>query len=1146
MGLAIAEAACTSNRVLLVALEDQHRLEMLETEIRYFLGPSGSEMVHHFPGWECLPYDNFSPYQDIISKRLRLLSRLPDMQSAVVLIHCADLMQRLPPTDYILSHTFSLHRNQKVDLQRLQSRLVQSNYVSVTQVMSPGEFAVRGGLIDIFPMGSDIPFRLDLFDQDIESIRLFDPETQRSREKINAIELLPAREFPVTEEGVQQFRSSFRKRFEGDPSQQRMYREISMGIVPPGSEFFFPLFFDSTSTIFDYLYEKTIFVQTAEQSNFLLTQWAEIKDRHTSARADATRKTLDPEELYLHPDEVHEAIQGYSRIRTLGDHPVQATWQAAVQPSPYYPVNPRKEAPYQSLVTHLKETGNRVLMIAGSPGRREALDGVLMHNGLPGSPVPDFHEFPDSDTALGLTVAPLERGLVLPDAGIEMICESQLYGDRVHQKRQRSAQSRNPDAIIKSLAELNIGDPVVHIEHGVGRFIGLQVLTISDEKSEFLAIEYLDHDKLFIPVLSLDRISRFVGGSPDQAPLHRLGGDQWEKSKKRARDKAYDVATELLEVEALRNARKGHPFDPDQEAFDRFCSQFSFEETPDQQQAIEEMLGDLYSAEPMDRLICGDVGFGKTEVALRAAFIVAMSGKQVGILTPTTLLAQQHYQTFTDRFADWPVTIAMLSRFNTPRQVRETLAQLEGGTLDIVIGTHRLLQRDIAFRDLGLLIIDEEHRFGVRQKEKIKRIRSQVDILTLTATPIPRTLNISLAGLRSISIIGSPPVNRLSIKTFVREWDTGLIREACLREIRRGGQVFFLHNDVRSIERMARDLAELVPEAQINIGHGKMSEIRLERVMRDFYHQRFNLLLCTTIIESGIDIPSANTIIINRADRFGLAQLHQIRGRVGRSHHQAFAYLLIPDRNTITSNAQKRLDAIESMRDLGAGFALASHDLEIRGAGELLGETQSGLIDDVGFFLYSEYLALAVKDIKQDHSPLVEQAFDLEKETTVDLHLPALFPEDYLPNPQIRLTLYKRISSSPTLENLRELQIEVIDRFGLLPEAGRNLFQLAALQRKADQVGIHKLDIGPRGGRIEFHEKPAIDPGVIFSMIQGAPQKYRLSASHVFHITDDLEDPVARIEEIHALMDTLLHSRPDHFPGNIPSLPDDHPGTLLQ
>ncbi len=1146
MGLAIAEAARTSNRVLLVALEDQHRLEMLETEIRYFLGPSDPDMVHHFPGWECLPYDNFSPYQDIISERLRLLSRLPDMKSGVVLVHCADLMQRLPPTDYILSHTFSLHRNQKVDLKGLQSRLVQSNYVSVTQVMSPGEFAVRGGLIDVFPMGSDIPFRLDLFDQDIESIRLFDPETQRSHEKVNAIELLPAREFPVTEEGVRKFRSSFRKRFEGDPSQQRMYREISMGIVPPGSEFFFPLFFDSTSTIFDYLHKKTIFVQIAEQADFPLTHWAEIKDRYTTASADVTQKTLDPEELYLHPDEVEEAIQGYSRIRVVGDHPVESAWQAAVQPSPDYPVNPRNEAPYQSLVTHLKKTRNRVLMIAGSPGRREALDGVLKHNGLPSSPIPDFHEFPGADTPLGLTIAPLERGLILPDVGMEMICESQLYGDRVYQKRQRSAQSRNPDAIIKSLAELNIGDPVVHIEHGVGRFIGLQMLTISGEKSEFLALEYLDHDKLFIPVLSLDRISRFVGGSPDQAPLHRLGGDQWEKSKKRAREKAYDVATELLEVEALRNARQGHPFDPDQEAFDRFCSQFPFEETPDQQQAIEETLSDLYSADPMDRLVCGDVGFGKTEVALRAAFVVAMSGKQVGILTPTTLLAQQHYQTFSDRFADWPITIAMLSRFNTPSQTREALAQLERGTLDIVIGTHRLLQRDIAFQDLGLLIIDEEHRFGVRQKEKIKRIRSQVDILTLTATPIPRTLNISLAGLRSISIIGSPPVNRLSIKTFVREWDAGLIREACLREIRRGGQVFFLHNEVRSIERMARDLAELVPEAQINIGHGKMSEIRLERVMRDFYHQRFNLLLCTTIIESGIDIPSANTIIINRADRFGLAQLHQIRGRVGRSHHQAFAYLLIPDRNTITSNARKRLDAIESMRDLGAGFALASHDLEIRGAGELLGETQSGLIDDVGFFLYSEYLSLAVKDIRQGCSPQVEQAFDLEKATNLELHLPALFPEDYLPNPQIRLTLYKRISSAPTLEDLRELQVEVIDRFGLLPEAGSNLFHLAALQLKADHIGIQKLDIGPRGGSIEFHEKPAIDPGVIFSMIQGAPQKYRLSESHVFHITDDLEDPVTRIGKVNDLVDTLLHSGPDHFPGNFPSPADDHVGTLVQ
>lgn len=1146
MGLAIAEAARASNRPLLVVLEDPHQLEILETEIRYFLGPSDCGMVHHFPGWECLPYDNFSPYQDIISERLRLLSRLPEMQSGIVLIHCADLMQRLPPTDYTLSHTFSLHRNQEVDLQGLKSRLVQSNYVSVSQVMSPGEFAVRGGLMDIFPMGSDTPFRLDLFDREIESIRLFDPETQRSREKMNSIELLPAREFPVTEEGIRQFRSSFRRRFEGDPSQQRIYREISMGITPPGSEFFFPLFFDSISTIFDYLHEKTVFIRTTDQTDFQFTHWAEIKDRHTTASADVTRKVLDPEELYLHPEEVQKAIRQYSRILVQGGRPAGAAWQAAVEPGLSYPVNPRKEAPYQALVSHLKESGNRTLMVAGTPGRREALDGVLMQNGLRSSPVPDFQEFRDSGLSLGLTVAPLERGLVLPDAGLEMICESQLYGDRVYQKRQRSPQSRNPDAIIRSLAELNVGDPVVHIEHGIGRFLGLQMLTIRGEKSEFLAIEYLHDDKLYIPVLSLDRISRFVGGSPDQAPLHRLGGEQWEKSKKRAIEKAYDVAAELLEVEALRNARKGHPFGLDREAFDRFCSQFPFEETPDQQQAIEEVLADLCSADPMDRLVCGDVGFGKTEVALRAAFVVAMNGKQVGILTPTTLLAQQHYQTFTDRFADWPVTIAMLSRFNTRKQTGEALAQLESGALDMVIGTHRLLQKDITFRDLGLLIIDEEHRFGVRQKETIKRIRSQVDILTLTATPIPRTLNITLAGLRSISIIGSSPVNRLSIRTFVREWDTGLVREACLREIRRGGQVFFLHNDVRSIERMARDLAELVPEAQIHTGHGQMGEMQLERVMRDFYHQRFNVLLCTTIIESGIDIPSANTIIVNRADRFGLAQLHQIRGRVGRSHHQAFAYLLIPDRKTITSNARKRLDAIESMRDLGAGFALASHDLEIRGAGELLGETQSGLIDDVGFFLYSEYLALAVKGIKQGRPPETEQAFDLEKAISLDLHLPALFPADYLPNPHIRLTLYKRISSAQTLEDLGELQVEVIDRFGLLPEPGRNLFHLAALQLKADQVGIQKLDIGPGGGRIEFGEKPVIDPNVLFSMIRGAPGKYRLSGPSAFDITGDLEDPVARIEEIDDLLDALIHSDPGHLAANFQSLPNDHAGTLLQ
>lgn len=1124
-GLAIVEAARQLDGILVIVLEDQRQLQILQSEIEFFLHEFDEIHVQQFPSWECLPYDNFSPHHNIISNRLRVLGKLPEQNRGILLVQTANLMQRLPPVNYVLGHRFSLKKSQKIDLNALKTQLIESNYVSVNQVMSPGEFAVRGGLVDVYPMGENLPFRLDLFDDELETIRLFDPESQRSSDQVEFIELLPAREFPTTESGIKQFRSSFRRHFEGDPRKQTVYNEVSIGNTPAGTEFFFPLFFESTATLFDYLPKKTTFIRTEDFDETLKTYWAEIEDRFSNANYDLERKVLPPKHLYVPPKSIVGLIKQYSGIKLTREADQDSHWSADTNYNKQFPVDSRKDMPYQDLLIHLKKPGNRILIVVETHGRKEALEGMLIKNGHPLISAESFSEFfTDSENLLGITIGIIERGFTSNAIGIEIICESQLYGEKVFQRRRRSKESRDPESIIKSLAELNIGDPVVHIEHGVGRYIGLQVLEISGERGEFLALEYLNGDKLYVPVVNLNLISRFVGGSPDLAPLHRLGGEQWEKSKSRAREKSYDVATELLEMQAFRTTRKGNAFEIDKTDMEGFISKFPFEETPDQQQVIDEVLFDLNSDEPMDRLVCGDVGFGKTEVALRATFIVASNEKQVAILAPTTLLAQQHYLTFLERFSDWPMEIAMLSRFNTQKQSRELVEKIAEGKIDIIIGTHKLLQVDVRFSELGLLIIDEEHRFGVRQKEKIKKLRSQVDILTLTATPIPRTLNITMSGLRAISIIATPPPNRLSIKTFIRQWNRGLIREACQREIRRGGQVFFLHNDVKTIERMAIDIAELVPEAKINIGHGQMPEIQLERVMQDFYHHRFNILMCSTIIESGIDIPTANTIIINRADRFGLAQLHQLRGRVGRSHHQAFAYLLIPDRASITNDAKKRLDAIDSMEDLGAGFALASHDLEIRGAGELLGETQSGSIDDVGFSLYSEYLNLAVKAIKEGKLLDPATPIEIEKSTTIDLHVTALFPQDYLGNAHTRLILYKRIANATDVDHLEEIQIEIIDRFGLLPEQGKNLFRLTALRLQAQKLGIRKVDIGENGGIIEFENIPTIDPGFIFTLIQEKPHLYKLAGPNAFRISDDLSESENRLREIEKLIDVLQAS----------------------
>jgi len=1130
LGLAIAEAARLYQGIMLVALDDPRQLQIIETEIRFFLGlaeNSGIDGVDllRFPSWECLPYDVFSPHQDITSDRLRLLSQIGDCTHGIVLTTTENLIQRLPPVDYVLGHSFSIRVGETLDLDSLRERLANANYINVSQVLSPGEFAVRGGLVDVFPTGAASPFRLDLFDDEVESIRLFDPDSQRSAETTDRIELLPAREFPMTETGIKTFRQAFRRNFEGDPRKQTIYNEVSEGRTPAGAEFFFPLFFDNTATFFDYLPDKTLWFFEQSLNENARTRWAEINDRYVNANYDPSRKVLPPDMLYLSPEELSSNLVTFKKITHLPGKPKKTDWAAATAFTKTLPVDPKSESPYHLLLDYLNLKNSRILIALETAGRREAMEAMLINHEQIASPCTNFEDFLNGKKKLAICVAPMERGLNLTAIGIEIITESQLYGERVFQRRRRSSQAQDPASLIRSLAELNEGDPVVHIEYGVGRYRGLQNLDIYGEETEFLVVEYQNSDKLYVPILSLNLISRFIGGAPETAPLHRLGTDQWQKVKKRAREKAYDVAAELLEIEALRNARDGNAMLVEQEDYDAFTSRFPFEETADQERAIHEVVGDLASPEPMDRLVCGDVGFGKTEVALRAAYVAVQNKKQVAMLVPTTLLAQQHHQTFVDRFADLPITVELLSRFRSKKDTDTLIAAMKIGQPDIVIGTHRLLQDDIQFRDLGLLIIDEEQRFGVRQKEKIKRLRSQVDILTLTATPIPRTLNITMSGLRSISIIATPPSTRLSIKTFVRDWNRGLIREACLREIRRGGQVYYLHNNIRTIERTVDELKELVPEAEINYGHGQMRELQLERVMQDFYHQRFNILVCSTIIESGIDVPSANTIVIDRADKFGLAQLHQLRGRVGRSHHQAYAYLLVPDRRVITNDARKRLEAIDSMDDLGAGFALASHDLEIRGAGELLGETQSGSIDDVGFSLYSEYLAMAVKSIKENKIP--DALESTKNPTTIEIHVPALFHEDYLGNTHTRLILYKRIASASDHAALEELQIETIDRFGLLPEAGKNLFRLTAIRLLAERIGIAKMDISDSGGLIEFNEDLAIDASTILNLIQSNPHHYQLAGPSALMIKGQFEDPGERLIFCEKLMDTFAEGLPE-------------------
>lgn len=1116
LSLALSHAAESTDGPILLVTADVQTATRLGDELSFF-GSKQQVPVVTFPDWETLPYDVFSPLPELVSQRLMTLHKLQNLKKGIVIAPVATLMQRILPKDFLAAHSLLLEVGQKLDFDDFRRNLEQAGYDCVSQVMAHGEFAVRGSLIDLFPMGSDAPLRIDLFDDEIDSIRRFDPETQRTEEKLDQLAMLPAREFPVDEQATSRFRSAWREYFEGDPQRSLIYRSISEGQIPGGIEYYLPLFHASTATLFDYLPDNLTVAHESTLESEANSYFEQVTERYEQRRHDIERPLLAPEDLYLPAAGLLKHLTRYQRL-SYQSHKQEQGDNFNTRLLPPMSLQAKAAEPAAGLKSFLATHSGRVLFIAETAGRREALIDTLKDFQIRTRQVDDWQAFLDSDAQLCITAAPIEQALWLESPDLALIPEAVLLGERVKQ-RQRRRKGPDADLVVRNLAELQIGSPVVHEEHGVGRYLGLQTLDVGGMVTEFLTLEYAKQDKLYVPVSSLQLISRYTGASPESAPLHRLGSDQWEKAKRKAAERVHDVAAELLDIYARREARQGTALPEPGDEYRRFAADFEFEETPDQETAIAAVYADMVSPKPMDRVVCGDVGFGKTEVAMRAAFIAANAGKQVAVLVPTTLLAQQHYQNFADRFADWPLKVEGLSRFRSKKEVDRIVSGLQDGTVDILVGTHKILSEDIKFKDLGLVIIDEEHRFGVRHKERLKSLRAEVDILTLTATPIPRTLNMAMSGMRDLSIIATPPAARHPIKTFISQWNDIQIAEACQREIGRGGQVYLLHNEVSSIEKTTQKIRELVPGARVEFAHGQMRERELERIMRDFYHQRFNILVCTTIVESGIDVPSANTIIIDRADKLGLAQLHQLRGRVGRSHHRAYAYLIAPPPKSITADAKKRLEAIESLEDLGAGFTLATHDLEIRGAGELLGDEQSGQIHEIGFTLYTEMLEQAVQAIKAGRQPELDRPLD--HGTEIDLHIPALLPEDYLPDVHIRLIQYKRIASAENREALHELKVEMIDRFGLLPDAAKNLFAVTEMKLSVNQLGIKKIEAGPAGGRILFDKDPNINAVRLIQLIQTQGDNYRLEGAEKLKFFFAMEEPEQRIEQIEKIIQEL-------------------------
>jgi transcription-repair coupling factor (superfamily II helicase) len=1118
--LALAALELKSHKQMLaVIVASASDGQRLLAEIAWFA--EGKLACHLLPDWETLPYDAFSPHQDLVSERLATLHEIQNGECDVLIVPATTALVRLAPPSFLAAYTFFFKQGEKLDEARLKAQLTLAGYTHVSQVMSPGEYSVRGGLLDLFPMGSALPYRLDLFGDEIETIRTFDADTQRSLYPVREVRLLPGREFPMDEPARTAFRSRWRERFEGDPSRSVVYKDIGSGIASAGIEYYLPLFFEQTSTLFDYLPQEASLALVGDIDGAIKRFWLDTESRYRFLKADRERPILRPDELFLGAEDFFTLAKPHGRWAISKDADGQASELSA--PIPNVAVNRRMDDPLANLRAFLLGKPRRVMICAESNGRRETLQQYFNEYHLAPAPVEGFEGFLASGASLALGVAPLQAGFELSEASagdLVFITETELYagsGRRVGGKKQEGVTQ--VESMVRDLSELKIGDPVVHVNHGIGRYMGLASMDLGEGETEFLHLEYAKDTKLYVPVSQLHVISRYSGASPEDAPLHSLGSGQWEKAKRKAAEQIRDTAAELLNLYARRALRKGHAFEYSAHDYQNFADSFGFEETPDQAEAISNVIKDMTSGKPMDRLVCGDVGFGKTEVALRAAFIAVMGGKQVAILAPTTLLAEQHAQTFADRFADWPVRIAELSRFRSGKEINNAIKGMADGTLDIVIGTHKLLSPDVQFTRLGLVIIDEEHRFGVRQKEALKALRAEVDVLTLTATPIPRTLGMALEGLRDFSIIATAPQKRLAIKTFVRSEDSSVIREACLRELKRGGQIYFLHNEVETIQNRMAMLTELLPEARIGVAHGQMHERDLERVMRDFVAQRFNILLCTTIIETGIDVPTANTIIMHRADKFGLAQLHQLRGRVGRSHHQAYAYLLVHDVQSLTKQAQRRLDAIQQMEELGSGFFLAMHDLEIRGAGEVLGENQSGEMLEIGFQLYSDMLHEAVRSLKAGKEP--DLAAPLASTTEINLHVPALLPADFCGDVHERLSIYKRLANCASPDKVDDMQEELIDRFGKLPDPVKALIETHRLRISAKMVGIVKIDAHGEAASLQFMVNPPIDSMRIIALIQ-KNRHIKLAGQDKLKITANMPDLAARVTQLKQTIKQLL------------------------
>lgn len=1106
-----AQAQKAAGRLTALFTAEPADTQRLEDELAFF---APELRIAVFPDWETLPYDTFSPHQDLISERLATLWRIQQREVDVVLMPASTALVRLAPPSFLAAYTFHFKQKEKLDEAALKSQLTLAGYTHVSQVVSPGEYAVRGGLIDLFPMGSLVPYRVDLFGDEVDSIRTFDPDSQRSLYPVPEVRLLPGREFPMDDDARTAFRARWRERMEGDPTKVRLYKDIGTGIATAGIEYYLPLFFDQTATLFEFLGEHAAVVLHGEVDESLKRFWTDTRERHRFLQHDRERPILPPEDLFLRAEDFFTLANAHATLAVRGKEPVD--W---ARPLTDLSIDRGAPEPLKRLQQHLATTPHRVLIVAESAGRRESLLELLRDSKIDPPSVEGLASFESSDEKFAIAVAPLAEGFFWTEPGIQFVTETELFATTpTTRRRRKQEQVSDVNALIKDLSELKVGDPVVHSNHGIGRYVGLMNIDLGDGPSEFLHLEYADKATLYVPVAQLHLISRYTGVSAEEAPLHKLGSGQWDKARRKAAEQVRDTAAELLNLYARRAAREGHAFRFTPHDYEAFASSFGFEETPDQKAAIHAVIQDMISPKPMDRLVCGDVGFGKTEVALRAAFVAVNAGKQVAILAPTTLLAEQHFQNISDRFGKWPVKVAELSRFRSAKEIKVAMEGIADGTIDIVVGTHKLISQSVKFKRLGLLIIDEEHRFGVRHKEAVKAMRAEVDVLTLTATPIPRTLGMALEGLRDLSVIATAPQRRLAIKTFVRSESSGTIREAVLRELKRGGQVYFLHNEVETIGNRLQKLQELLPEARIAIAHGQMPERELEHVMRDFVAQRHNVLLCSTIIETGIDVPSANTIVISRADKFGLAQLHQLRGRVGRSHHQAYAYLLVPDVEGLTKQASQRLEAIQNMEELGSGFYLAMHDLEIRGAGEVLGDNQSGNMMEVGFQLYNEMLSEAVRSLKAGREP--DLLSPLSVTTEINLHAPALLPNDYCGDVHTRLSLYKRLASAEKADQIDAMLEEITDRFGKLPPQGQTLFDVHRLRVLAKPYGVVKIDAAPALMVLNFKPNPPIDAIRIIELVQ-KNRHIKLAGNDKLRIERETKDPKDRAQLIRDVLRQL-------------------------